>query len=178
MKKLIALFLIPVFYSVNLNAQNVQYVDSNDIKNIAKDSNFTLLNTFGIWCEPCLKHLDNGLQIENKFENVKMYFVIIDPEKSKFTQRAIDYLYAKDPNIKILILKDEYYGSKSKVKNRKFLKDFTPADTELIEDMSKYILLDKRAEVLAITSYKDYLPTESWEDDSGKLQRRIYPFLQ
>ncbi len=52
------------------------------------------------------------------------------------------------------------YGKKQRKRYKNFLTEITPKKFKNINDMSKYILLDKSGNVLMVTSYKDNLKGE------------------
>ena len=57
-----------------------------------------------------------------------------------------------------------------------FLAEITPPEFENINDMSKYIIIDKKGKVLMVTNWKDNRDYD-WEDDSNMIKERIIPIL-
>ncbi len=153
-------------------------IDAADLRCIAKNSGKknTLFYTFGIWCEPCRLHLPNAIKIARQF-NIDLYVIIVDAEGSKKASDAVNYLQKLDKDIKIAIYKNSVYGEKTGKRNRKFVKEITPAKFEMIDDYSKYILLDNKGEVLMVTTWKDNKGND-WRDDSKMTDKKIVPLLK
>jgi len=177
-----SLFLI-VF---SLNAQqsstpekvDVVSVDAAALRRIAKDSpkKNTLFYTFGIWCEPCRLHLPTAIKLAKDYD-LDFYVIIVDAQTSSKTPNAADYLKKQDKDIKIAVLSDAAYGEKTQKRNTKFVTEITPSQFENIDDFSKYILLNKKGEVIMVTNYKDNKGND-WRDDSKMVQKRIVPLLE
>ncbi|MEN2400944.1 hypothetical protein GKZ90_0014255 [Flavobacterium sp. MC2016-06] len=152
-------------------------IDTKDLKCIAENSKTknTIFFTFGVWCKPCRLHLPNAIQfsIEN---NIDLYILLVEAEGDEKTKEAIKYLKGIKEDIKIVILKDELYGTKRSEKNKKFVTEITPKDFENIDDYSKYILLNNKGEILMVTNWKDNNGND-WRDDSKMIQKKILPLL-
>ncbi|MFC7347723.1 hypothetical protein ACFQO9_13440 [Chryseobacterium zhengzhouense] len=116
---------------------------ADDLSCLAKNSEKpnTLFFSFGKWCTPCIYHIPTFFVIE-KFYNVDLYVLLVDPESHLLTKEARDMVLEAYPNAKILVIKDMESKGKSK-KYKDFLKKITPAQFENIDDMSKYIVLNK-----------------------------------
>jgi thiol-disulfide isomerase/thioredoxin len=156
---------------------DIPSVGVEDVKCLAKNSNKrnTLFYTFARWCGPCLYHLPQILSVEKEY-NVDIYVLLIDPEGSKMTKLAKDYVLEDFPNAKILILKD---GKGGKTKNYKnFLSEITPKKFENIRDMSKYIVLNNQGEVQLVTSWKDEKDDPDWRDHQPVINRLVIPLLE
>lgn len=157
--------------------EKIYAIDTKDIKCIAENSlkKNTLFFTFGIWCKPCRLHLPNAIQfsIEN---NIDFYVLLLEVEGDEKTKQAIDYLRGINEDIKIVILKDELYGLKRNEKNKKFVEEITPERFEVIDDYSKYILLNNKGEVLMVTNWKDNKGND-WKDDKEMVKKRVLPLL-
>uniref|UniRef100_UPI0030BB5B11 hypothetical protein n=1 Tax=Riemerella anatipestifer TaxID=34085 RepID=UPI0030BB5B11 len=158
--------------------QSVQYVGKEDIRSIASKSERTLLKTFTIWCEPCRMNMKNYIDVESQYKNTQLYYVLIETEGNKRLQPTIDYLTGKHPKAKILVLKDEDFGKGVRRKNKNFLKTFNYNDQPIDEGIGKDIVLDKGANVLAVTSWQDRLSDETWQDNIGILRRKVFPLLK
>ncbi|MDO5616775.1 MAG: hypothetical protein Q4G16_11325 [Cruoricaptor ignavus] len=159
------------------NYPDLKIVNAEEIKCIAKSNkNQSLFYTFGIWCMPCVLHLDGALEFA-KIHNLSFYVILIEDDKSENSRidRAVDFLKRKNKDIDILLISNEY-SSKPRVKNKKFLTEITPKEFENIDDMSKYILINSEGEVQMVTSYKDY-QGDDWRDDSGKRNRKLLPLI-
>lgn len=156
----------------------IEVVSKKDVVCIAKNSEkkYTMLFTFGIWCAPCKLHLPDAMKLMEQYD-VKVYVLLIDKENSKQTALATKYLREKYPNVKILVLKDDWYQGGARKRNKLFLTEITPPKFENIDDMSKYIIWDKNGEVLMVTNYKD-MEGEDWRDDSGMIKRKVIPILE
>ena len=61
---------------------------------------------------------------------------------------------------------------------RDFLKKITPAQFENIDDMSKYIVLNKEGVVQLVTNYKDSEKDPDWKDDKPMVKRIVLPLLE
>ena len=152
-------------------------INTDDIKCIAKNSTKTntLFFTFGVWCKPCRLHLPNAIQFSND-NNIDLYILLVEGEENEKTEEAIKYLKDIKNDIKIVILKDESYGTKRSEKNKKFIIEITPKEFEIVDDYSKYILINKNEKVLIITNWKDNIGND-WRDDSKMLKTKILPLL-
>lgn len=154
-------------------------VDKDDILCLAKNSKNekTLVYTFGIWCEPCIKHLPNAINLARD-NNLDFYVLLTDKENSDRELNAIEYLNQIQEKIKFEIkvvnLKDENGRPNKKYKH--FLKEITPSEFENLNGMSKYIILDKLGTVLMVTNWKDNREND-WEDDSQMIEKTIKPIL-
>lgn len=187
MKNLFSIFLVVISIQVfcqsevcnftSFDESSIQSVDKNDILCLARNSSqpSTLIYTFGIWCAPCRAHIKNAIKLSENYDT-ELFVLLIEKEQSSFTERAIQFLREQKKDIKIIILKDSVYGKNRRSKNKKFLTEITPSQFENIDDMSKYILIDKTGKVLMVTNYKD-MEGDDWKDDTGMIKRRIVPLL-
>jgi hypothetical protein len=161
------------------SSYGIYRIDANDVKCLAKYSEkpHTIFFTFAIWCSPCINHLSNAKSLE-LYNNSDFYVVLIDKEKETVkNQLAIDYINKYYPNTKIVILKDVEKNGKRK-KYKEFLKEITPKQFEVIDDMSKYIILDKSGDVKLVTTWKDGKNDPDWKDDKPMIRRLILPLLK
>jgi len=156
---------------------NIVSVDSNDIYKLAQNSGKknTLFYTFGIWCEPCRLHLPTAIKLAKEYD-LEFYVLLVDPQTSNKVTNAVDYLQKLDKDIKIAILKDAVYGDKRQKRNTKFITEVTPPQFEMIDDYSKYILLNNKGKVIMVTNWQDN--PDSWEDDSDMVKIKIIPLLK
>lgn len=156
---------------------NILSVDADEIYRLAQksDKKNTLFYTFGIWCEPCRLHLPTALKLAKDYD-LEFYVLLVDPEASDKVTGAIDYLQKIDKDIKIAVLKDDVYGTKRQKRNTKFVTEITPPQFEMIDDYSKYILLDNKGKVMMVTNWKDN--PGDWRDDSKMVQDKIVPLLK
>ncbi len=158
------------------NSDNLYEVNKNDVFCLSKNSNeLTLIYSFGIWCKPCIAHLPNALKLRDDYD-LNLYILLIEKKGSENAKIAIDYLNEQYENIQIIFIKDEYGNSKNR-RYKNFLKDITPTNFENINDMSKYILINKEGEVIMVTNYKDNLDNSNWKDDSKMIEKKIIPLL-
>jgi len=158
--------------------ENIYSVTSDDVKCLAKNSEQpnTLFFTFGSWCAPCIYHIPTFFLIE-KIYNVDLYVLLVDKENHHLTVEARDMVFETYPNAKILIIKDIEGKGKSK-KYRDFLTKITPSQFENIEDMSKYIVLNKKGEVQLVTNYLDSKNDPDWKSDKPMVKRIVLPLLE
>lgn len=186
MKYIITLFLL-LFPLITFSQENciliknslnnINIVDSDDLRCIAKQSKNenTIIYTFGIWCSPCRLHLKNAIALKDKYD-INLLILLIEPETDKIIQKTLDYLHNIDPKIKIVLLKDKY-GKKRNKKYKRFLKEITPENFENLNGMSKYLVFDKKGEVIMITTWKDNRKY-NWKDDSNMIKDKIIPLLK
>lgn len=182
MKKIILiLFLLSVYFieaqncEIKKNNYNLLNVTAKKVKCLAKKyEGFTLIYTFGLWCKPCIVHLNDVLELTEKY-NLNLLILAVDRNKTNYAITK-KYLNSKKKGITIMSL-DDSYGKNENKKYKKFLREITPDKFNNINGMSKYILLNKQGEVLMVTSYKDRLKNEKWENDKPMLKRKIIPFL-
>jgi thiol-disulfide isomerase/thioredoxin len=156
---------------------DISRVNVEDIKCLAQNSNNkkSIFFTFARWCGPCMYHLPQYLALEKNYD-VDLYVLLIDPEGSKMTQLAKDYVLEDFPNAKIVILKDGKGGKNRNYKD--FLNEITPKKFEVIRDMSKYIVLNKQGEVELVTNWKDGKDDPDWRDDQPMIDRLVIPLLE
>lgn len=191
MKVLLTLFLfLGTLYvqaqdgcDIKVNHQNLQIVDYEKVKCLAMNSqkSNTIVYKFGIWCQPCIYHLPQALALEQEYD-VDVYVLIIDPENTQFITRALVFFKEFDAEYqqktKLLLLED-VEGKKSRSKKYKlFLAQITPSHFENINDMSKYIVLNKKGETVLVTNYKHSKQDVDWTDDRPMLKRLVIPLLQ
>lgn len=186
MSKLILLFCMLILQlsfsqencqSTKSKIGNIPLVDSDSLRCLAKQSNNknTIIYTFGVWCSPCRLHLKNAIALREKY-NVNLLVLLIEPEKDVLIQKNIDYLYNIDSTIEIVLLKDKY-GEKRSKKYKGFLKEITPKKFENLNGMSKYLVFDKKGELIMVTTWKDNRKYD-WEDDSNMLKEKVIPLLK
>jgi thiol-disulfide isomerase/thioredoxin len=160
-------------------SEKIFIVDKDDIICLAKNSirEKILVYTFGIWCSPCIKHLPNAIKLARE-NNLDFYVLLMEKENSDKELRAIKFLEEIEEKskfeIKVINLKDENERPNKKYKH--FLTEITPPEFENINDMSKYIVIDKKGKVLMVTNWKDNRE-DDWEDDSNMIKERIIPIL-
>lgn len=165
---------------IKSKSDKIFIVDEDDIFCLAQNSrkSKTLFYTFGIWCEPCLKHLPNAIKLAKDFD-LNFYVLLMDKENSDEELKAILFLNQVEEKIqykiKVLNLKDE--NGRPNKKYKSFLAAITPSNFENINDMSKYIILNNTGKVLMVTNWKDNRDYD-WEDDSKMIENRILPILQ
>lgn len=161
----------------SVNYKDLKVVNAEKVKCLAKQNERqSLFWSFGIWCAPCKLHSDNAFKFA-KEHNLNFYVILIEDDKSNNSQieRAVNYLKAKDEDVKILLLSNEY-SSRPRVKYKKFVTEITPSQFENIPGMSKYILVNNEGVVQMVTNYKDYAG-DDWRDDSGLQKRRLLPLI-
>lgn len=158
--------------------EKIYSVTSEDVKCLAENSDQpnTLFFTFGSWCAPCVYHIPTFFVIE-KFYNVDLYVLLVDPENHHFTKESRDMVLEAYPDAKILVIKDIEGRGKSR-KYKEFLSQITPAKFETVIDMSKYIVLNKKGEVQLVTNYKDSKNDPNWKDDKPMVKRIVLPLLE
>lgn len=152
-------------------------VDKNDLICLAKSSDkpFTMFFTFASWCKPCRLHLKDFVTF-CKNNNIESYLILLEGEDDKKILKAISYIKENSTGLKLLVLKNEDYGNEIRERNAKFVKEITPKEFELIEDLSKFIFVSKNGEILYVTNYKDY--NKDWKDADTMLNRTIYPLIK
>lgn len=91
----------------------------------------------------------------------------------------INYLKKEGDFVKPLKIDEVKYGKQLRKAYRNFLEDITPNAFEVIDDMSKLILINQNGQVEMITSYKD-LDKGKWvkgQKDEGTINK-ILPLIQ
>lgn len=153
-------------------------VDDKDVRCLAKNSSNknTIFLSFARWCLPCLYHLDDFINLKEKYD-VDLYVLLVDKENSKMTLLAKDYVNERFPGNKIAIINDIDGRGRSK-KYKEFLGNITPKKFEIIEDMSKFFVLNQEGEVLLVTSWKDSEKDPDWKDSKPMIERLIIPLLE
>lgn len=158
--------------------ESIYTVTVDDVKCLAKnsDQSNTLFFTFGSWCAPCIYHIPTFFLIK-EFYKVDLYVLLVDKEDHHLTKESRDMVLEAYPNAKILVIKDIEGKGKSK-KYKDFLTKITPAQFENIDDMSKYIVLNKKGEVQLVTNYKDSKNDPDWKNDKPMVKRIVLPLLE
>lgn len=158
--------------------ENVFSVTIDDVKCLAKNSEQpnTIFFTFGSWCAPCIYHIPTFFFIGEIYK-VDLYVLLVDKENHHLTKESRDMILETYPNAKILVIKDIEGKGKSK-KYKDFLAKITPAQFENIDDMSKYIVLNKKGEVQLVTNYKDSKNDPDWKSDKPMVKRIVLPLLE
>ncbi|MCF6306327.1 MAG: hypothetical protein L3J09_00045 [Flavobacteriaceae bacterium] len=156
----------------------INAVDANDFvclaKNTEKDK--IIVFTFGLWCSPCIAHLDNAISLKENY-NVDFYVLLVDNEdENELIKKTIIFLRKKREDINIVILKDEY-GKRRNRKYKNFLKEMTPNEFENIGGMSKYLVYNNEGKVIMVTTWKDR-EGDDWRDDSSTLKNKVIPLLK
>lgn len=181
MKKLLLLCAFISVFSIHAQdavpKEEIVVVDATSIIEIAKNSDKknTLFFTFGIWCEPCRLHLPGAIKLA-KEHDLDFYVLLVDGMNTERVAMAYDYLKKLDASVKVAVLNDAVYGDKLKKRNKKFVTEITPPQFENIDDFSKYILLDKKGEVILVTTWKDNRDND-WRDDTKMQMQKIVPLL-
>ena len=88
---IIFLFQIPSFSQETNNCNlrksknnEINAIDAKDFECLAKNTekDKLVVYTFGIWCSPCIAHLDNAISIKENY-NVEFYVLLVDNESEK-----------------------------------------------------------------------------------------------
>ena len=186
--RIFIIIIIFIGFSSNLFAQqscevesskiiNAQIIDKNDIICIAKNSDkpYTIFYTLASWCAPCRLHFPDAFELQ-KSEKIDLFVVLVEAEKDPRVNNAINFIRSYSENIKFGILKDSFYGTKTKRRNSKFATEITPKHNELIEDYGKFILIDKNGNILYVTNWKDY--NKDWKNSKKMLESKILPLIK
>lgn len=91
----------------------------------------------------------------------------------------VNYLKKEGDFVKPLKIDEVKYGKRLRKAYRNFLEDITPNSFEVVDDMSKLILINQNGQVEMITSYKD-LDKGKWvkgQKDEGTINK-ILPLIQ
>jgi hypothetical protein len=114
---------------------------------------------------------------------VDVYVVLVDKENSRSNYQSREHIYdlkkiSELPiDTNILVIKDLDKGCQSK-KYKDFLKKITPNKFEIIDDMSKFIVLNREGEVQLVTSYKDKEDNADWKNPKPMIKRIVLPLLE
>ncbi|MCF6168772.1 thioredoxin family protein [Lutibacter sp.] len=163
--------------NITKGSKEIIKVNKEDVICLSRhtNKNGVLIYTFGIWCSPCVLHLPNALKLAQDY-NLDLYVLLIDKEDDfKTINLTVNYLKKTREDINIAILKDESEKNRNR-KYKRFLKKITPQQFENINGMSKYILINKKGDVIMVTNWKDNKKYD-WRDDSFMLKEKIIPLL-
>ncbi len=163
---------------------NIYTVTTDDVRCLAKNSENpnTIFYTFASWCQPCVYTLPYLFTIE-LVSKVDVYVVLVDKENSRSNYQSREHIYDLKKNsdlpidTNILVIKDLDKGGQSK-KYKDFLKKITPNKFEIIDDMSKFIVLNRAGEVQLVTSYKDKEDNADWKNPKPMIKRIVLPLLE
>ena len=154
------------------------------------DKDITIFYTYADWCSPCKKTLPEAIKLSEEY-NVDFYVLLVEPESDDFyISRAISTINSYNKQLKTIIVSDSLYsaknlkyvnkkrlieiqGAKHREKYTNYLTQITPLEFENINDIGKFIVVNKKGEVLLVTNYKDSKNTEGKDDDSVCFQKII-----
>jgi thiol-disulfide isomerase/thioredoxin len=163
---------------VKLSAfSKIPALDVRDIYCIAQHTNrkATLIFTFAAWCAPCRAHLPNAIKLAKDY-GLEFYVLVPEAEADAYVAEALKIVKLRDSTVNVAVLKDMPYGAGRNTKYGKFLDEIIPAPFPKIHDYSKYILLNKEAKVIMVTSWKDN-KGNNWRNDSAIIRKRLIPLL-
>ncbi len=165
-------------------AIDILKIDISNMVCISKNSTkpYTVFYTFASWCAPCREHISNLNELQKKFENkIDSFVLIVEGEKDRGVRSGIDFIRDKNPNAKILILKDDVFGENVRKKNNKFIAEISKKKKRFNPGYSVFILMNNQGEVLRVTdNYEDYRKKSdgTWEDTDEVLNRVIIPLIK
>lgn len=183
---IICIFLISSFFAAQEKCEtfesaslHIKKVDKNDLICIAKNSDqpITVFYTFASWCQSCRMHLLQALYLE-KYYKSNVYILLVEGESDPRIINGINYIKKYAPDGKMVVLKDDIYEGGVKKRNRKFVREITPAQFENIDDFSKFIIMNKEGETLLVTTYKDSENDPNWTDAMPMIKRKVIPLLE
>ena len=156
------------------------------------DKDITIFYTYAEWCSPCRRKLPEAIKLAEKY-NVDFYVLLMDREGDRLrlggALQTLDSVY--NNQLKAVIISDELYSERAmekfarrsrrgfvlvstgiveRDKYKNFLTLITPPESEIDNGMSKFIVLNKKGEVLLVTNHKDY---EGTNDDSKLFERVV-----
>lgn len=121
MKKLIC--LLALIISLQLSAQEVEVVKFGDLqkKMLYTEAPLTVFNFWATWCGPCIKELPHFEELDQTYEDVKVYLVSIDFQNElekvkKFVEKKglkseVLFLDEKDPDSYMPKVSQEWTGA-------------------------------------------------------------------
>jgi thiol-disulfide isomerase/thioredoxin len=140
------------------------------------DKDITIFFTYANWCAPCRKKVPEAIKLAKEYD-ADFYLLFIDRERDSFRLGwALQISDSVNNNqLKMAIISDDLYDEKAIArmerrdrrafqidtgrlagnKYRNFLTQITPPEFENINDMGKFIVLNKNGDVLLVTNYKD-----------------------
>ena len=143
------------------------------------DKDITILLTYASWCRGCKARLPEAIKISEKY-NTDFYLLLMDAEEdkiyAKLTKSSID---SYDKQLKTVIISDSLYteqalkkirrtlkspiqiaSSAFKEKYVKYLTEITPSGYENTFEVPKYIILNKKGEVLFVSGLDETIDME------------------
>ena len=179
----------------NLEKSNYSELHTVDVEQTIclaqnSDKDITVFYTFADWCSPCKKTFPEAIKLSEEY-NVDFYVLLVDKEGDDFyNNRAISTINSYNKQLKAVIISDSLYSAKNlKYVNKKrlieiratrhrekydnYVTQITPPEFENSADMSKFIVINKKGEVLLVTNYNDYKNAEGKDDDSVCFQKVI-----
>ena len=151
--------------------------------------NITIFYTFADWCSPCRKKLPEAIRLSEEY-NVDFYVLLMEPESDSFNiNRALSTLnsYKK---LKTIIISDSLYSAnnlkyvnkkrlieiratKHREKYAKYITQITPPEFANVDNMSKFIVINKEGKVLLVTNSEDSTNSDGQHDESVCFQKVI-----
>ena len=154
------------------------------------DKDITVFYTYADWCSPCKKKFPETIKLLEEY-NIDFYVLLMEPESENFyISRALSTINSYNKQLKTVIISDSLYSANNlKYVNKKrlieiratrhrekyanYVTQITPPEFEDSDNMSKFIVINKKGEVLLVTNYKDSKNAEGKDDDSVCFQKVI-----
>lgn len=151
-------------------------VTAKNMQCIAKETSKqqVLAMTFAAWCTPCRAHLPGAIEFARK-NDLEFIVVVPEAEGDALTAQAAGLVHKVDSSIRVVVIADSY-GTDRGPKYKKFLKEIIPPAFPMIDDYSKYILFDKKGNVVFVSSWKDNRKY-NWRVDTAVQNQKILPLL-
>lgn len=174
------------------NYSNFYTVDVEQTLCLARNSekDITIFFTYADWCGPCRRKLPGAIKLAEE-NNTDFYLLLVDRERDTHLFGRIAHMVDSvfHNKIKTVIISDSLYGERAMERfNRRsrrgfvlvstgrterdkyinFLTQITPSKFDNTNDMGKFIVLNKKGEVVLITNYED---SQGGRDDSKLFER-------
>jgi len=136
------------------------------------DKDITIFLTYAEYCVPCKEKIPKVMELSEKY-NADFYLLLIGKEDDDFfNKKTLSAINSYNKLLKAVIITDLLYGENTlkyvyrkrlieligqrhSEKYREYLKQITPPKFENTNELSKFIVLNKKGEVLLVTSYND-----------------------
>ena len=143
------------------------------------DKDITIFFTYAYWCGGCKTRLPEAIKISEEY-NTDFYLLLIDAEEDRFNAKQTKFsIDSYDKQLKTVTISDSLYtekalkkirktlkspiqlkGNSFREKYRKYLTELTPSGYENTFEVPKYIILNKKGEVLFVSGLDETIDME------------------
>ncbi len=113
MKIIMAIVLIGVLNTIQINGQSIQKIDKDGVELLTKMSNDTtyVINFWATWCSPCVKEIGYFEELHRKYSDNKMKVILVSLDfPNQVEKRLLPFLEEKDISASVMLMTDLDYN--------------------------------------------------------------------